>query len=196
MSIWSFFHNLFSSKDVDTKDEEGLIERDGLPLIWKADSVEVKISSQLPFRYLGTCSEGIRRINAVIGREFLVINTDQLCNNNLPYIAFSDPAMYGYIYIRMKIADIDGSGDLNTATTEHQYNKQTGQILSAVISLPDCPKRSNGYGREDKIMLHELCHAIGLDHDANKNSIMYPKVLMTTQFITDRDQARLKQIYG
>jgi hypothetical protein len=65
----------------------------------------------------------------------------------------------------------------------------TGEIKRAVITLPAVDK-SKVY----HVVLHELLHVLGFEHDEDKRSIMYPKVQLKDQVLTEPDKVLLRSI--
>lgn len=62
-------------------------------------------------------------------------------------------------------------------------------LKRAVISLPGIPMDEETLRR---VILHELGHALGLDHDESPDSVMYPYAHPGPYRITDDDLSRLR----
>jgi len=72
------------------------------------------------------------------------------------------------------------------------YDGATGQIGSAPIFLPP----NTSYRVRFRVVVHELGHAIGLDHDPdNEDSVMHPMAIFGPFEITPSDRAELKSWY-
>ncbi len=95
----------------------------------------------------------------------------------------------------------------NAVGCTHWYERN-GKINKAVITIGTkeyLMVRGNGTITPKKVtrskehiygvMLHEVGHAIGLEHSENPNSIMYPYDLESMQYLTKEDLRILRQNY-
>jgi len=81
--------------------------------------------------------------------------------------------------------------DISGGDTKHQFNKQTGVILSAFVSIAP----GLDYGTALKVLAHEIGHVCGLDHDEHPGSIMHPRIQDRPQSYTEKDIERLRKAY-
>jgi hypothetical protein len=86
----------------------------------------------------------------------------------------------------------DVGDDPEHGTCEHRYDKATGELLSAKVTLPVI----EGNDKRVKVVYHEAGHALGLDHDEQRQSIMYPTLQDRPQELTTSDRDLLRRLYG
>lgn len=75
------------------------------------------------------------------------------------------------------------------ALTQLDIDLKTCEIKSAMIVMPELPMAPGFH-----MFIHELGHALGLDHDNDKESIMYPTV--QGAHLPPQDRERLREKYG
>jgi hypothetical protein len=93
----------------------------------------------------------------------------------------------GIIYV----CDDEGT-DPEHGRTSLTWDERTGFIHCAYVRLPEKYAVAYGYG----IVLHEMMHALGFDHDATPSSIMWPYVQQRPGSITSTDTKLLRTVYG
>lgn len=76
--------------------------------------------------------------------------------------------------------------------TDIDYDRRDGYIISCCVSVP-APVADEDYY---PIMLHELGHVLGLDHDEQRESIMFPSLQGRPQALTEGDRKLLRKLYG
>jgi hypothetical protein len=84
----------------------------------------------------------------------------------------------------------DGGLDPDRGHTELHWD-QDGNLIRALITLSEAHADKRG-----AIMLHEAGHALGLDHDEQRDSIMYPTLQTWPKLLSQADQDLLRRIYG
>lgn len=92
--------------------------------------------------------------------------------------------------ILLALRDIGGESP-HGAETRHHFDRRSGRILSADVAFD----RGISDGLLDRVVLHEIGHALGLDHDAETSSVMYPVVRGRSKKLSDRDTAALVSAY-
>lgn len=78
---------------------------------------------------------------------------------------------------------------VSSAVTFMNFNRETCVMRNALIVMPMLPGNAATH-----MMSHELGHALGLDHDSNPYSLMYPTVLEAE--LPKGDRERLEKLYG
>lgn len=138
--------------------DRGFMERDGHKLKWLVSDLPLVVIQHpaLSLFWAKAYIAAVRRISEATGRHFFMLSLFQI-DKSYDW-GRSPPA--GHVTLRLS-DDEDGH-------TKHKYERDTGRILSAEVSVPEDAKYMVS------LMLHELCHALGLDHDESTSSIMYP----------------------
>lgn len=112
--------------------------------------------------------------NSYVGRTLFDYGQPWVINSG-----FNDPP--GNVLLK-QTADVAGG---KTSLTLADDN-----ILSATISI------NPRYANNKQVLLHELGHTLGLDHDEHISSIMYPKIQYRPQELSENDRLLLKRTYG
>lgn len=92
-------------------------------------------------------------------------------------------------HVGIVMSDAVQTDNPDHGSTTLVIDKQTGQITSALIALP--PNRD---ALASPIMLHELMHALGFDHDEQTGSLMHPRLQLRPQKITKSDLEILGEV--
>lgn len=161
--------------------DRGWMIRDGHPLKWLASDLPIGllIHKDIDAVTLRLITELRGQFEKVVGQRQLFmsgVTPDSLDWDQMP------PA--GFLAV---VISEDQNGH-----TEHRYEKPTGRILAARMSIPD------GLATPDlsKVIQHELGHVLGLDHDESTASIMHPQLQQRNQFLGEADGALLRKQYG
>ena len=157
----------------------------GKPIKWRADVLlSIWYRKDLSPLYVDAILATTKLINDVVGRKLFgeVIPAPETYRFDLP-----PPKGSGII----PVTDDNGM-EPNHGLTDFAADPETGEMLRVAITLPEA-----ALDRAYPVVLHELGgHALGLEHDESKASIMHPKLQSRPQELTDNDKELLRKTYG
>lgn len=157
------------------------LEREGHQLQWKrGTNISCFYHQAVPQDYVAATLKAIFSIEAKTGLDLFG-----------PCIAWQLPTVPKYApddSFMLMLRDEEGTA--HGAQTEHRYDKRTGRIISAWVRY-DSGLDNLIY----KVALHELGHVLGLDHDRERSSIMYPTGIDRPNALSPRDVKSLQKAY-
>jgi hypothetical protein len=159
------------------------MERDGHELRWDRGDLPVGCAylPELPERYAAAWGAARATIRGAAGGELLA-----------PCVLWrlGEPpqrAPDGSVLLRLR----DEEGTAHGAETRHRYDTRTGRILSAEVRFD----RGLPEDLVDLVALHEAGHVLGLDHDRESSSVMFPIAAGRPKTLSDRDAKALADAY-
>lgn len=172
--------------------DNGWMMRDGKPLKWDMSSLPIAILlhpdlGDLASRLVSNLIRHFERIAR--NRQLFLLHSG--ANTGLNWDQMP-PTGFLAIIPQSVARESKSSPTTLYGHCEHRYEKATGKILSARITLPSGMKAPE----LSRILQHELCHALGLGHDEQAQSIMHPKIQDRAQVITEHDKQLLRDQYG
>lgn len=160
-----------------------IMVRDGNILHWDRSRLPIDVYyTRMAAHYKSHIIDVVREINETIGLK-LLLYPDSAWNDLVE--SFHEGGarrdiIAGVILVDATFLPMDNFGE-----TTISYNNVSGEIYNAHMMLP--------YDTRDKkfmhvVIMHEMCHALGLDHDNAEHSLMQevittPDVKMTTRII-------------
>lgn len=156
---------------------------DGVELRWDRSDVPVGCVylPELPERYRSAYATARRTLADAAGGALLG-----------PCVAWEleappKRAPDGSVLLRLR----DEEGTAHGAETRHRFDKRTGRILSAEVAF------DRGLPEElvDRVALHEAGHVLGLDHDRESSSVMFPTAAGRPKALSGRDADALRDAY-
>jgi hypothetical protein len=93
----------------------------------------------------------------------------------------------GSVLLRLR----DSEGTAHGAETRHRFDKRDGRILSAEVAFD----RGLPEDLVDRVALHEAGHVLGLDHDRESSSVMFPTASGRPKALSSRDARALRSAY-
>ena len=160
--------------------------RDGHELRWDRGDLPVTCfhAKDLPAEYLSAYDGARAEIRERVGAELL--------SKCLPWALQTPPdgPASGLLYLRTR-PPRDGLEGAHGAQTEHRYDKRSGRILGAVLAADlDLPAELL-----PRVYLHEAGHVLGLDHDRESSSVMFPTAAGRPKALSKRDVGALRSAY-
>jgi hypothetical protein len=161
----------------------GLMVRDGHELKWHKSDFPLECmydAEELSPEYLTAIESVMAEFNTQVGFSLFGHCLSWVVPGGMPEHAESTV-----------IIDLCEDRKAHGATTKHRYDKKTGQILSASVCIDPGLSGLTLY----KAVLHEMGHVIGLDHDREKTSIMYPSIGARPKELSKKDVSLLRGVY-
>jgi hypothetical protein len=177
--------------------DEGFLKgRDGKPLVWD--------KKDIPLTCMYDESVSAHQYEMDLARDEIkqkVGDVIGICDVWQLKDPFPKKPVRGAILMKLAAPDeVSGDGIYVTSpwdpqhggTTQLYTDKETGKLYGAIIYVnPGAPKEF-----WQRIWLHELLHAFGLDHDRLQDSVMYPSAAGRPKEMSKRDIKRLKEAYA
>lgn len=166
--------------------DRGLMVRGGKKLRWARIPIFVIFHPELSLQWQATFVGAVRRYREATGLHlFIAISAPSGYNFEQP-----PPLGAGLIVIQPK--EPTGSMQPDTAYFEPRYSTETGIIFGGTLMVPAALQVRM------PVMLHELGHGLGLDHDERTSSIMYHSLSSRIDpgTLSKSDIDLLKRIYG
>ena len=194
MSFWSWLTQPFAV-------DRGFMVRDGKELRWHRASFPLPIwYTNGAAKYAHPLVAGARRINELVGERIFMLPDPVLVPELLESYGRDPRAMKSFVLVcdaTEPLAEVVGlttvvisDHDADDGHAVIHYDKRSGEIRNVVIVL------SPGAGAAmDAAVMHELGHAVGLDHDVAASSIMCPRILGRPGTLSAADARRLRAAY-
>lgn len=169
------------------KDDPGFMtSATGHPLSWPIFMLPTAtfFDKEFPEEYITAYRLVANELNEIIGRKVFDFGAPWIRKTKIINNVLDLPT--GSVYLALSY---DG-----TAGGSNQYRYgSSGDLQACIIRVT----REYSGDLLKTILMHELGHALGLDHDPEiQASIMYPTTKGRTKSLTDKDVNRLRTTYG
>lgn len=158
--------------------DRGLMVRDGVRLRWATYRIPLGLAtSDVPREVDLAVADAISAFADAVGREVFVRHVRMREG-----AAFTDGAD---VVVGVGGLDVGGSAELD-------FDELTGEIRRVDVEI------ANGLSLDliPRAVLHELGHALGLDHDESSSSVMHPTLSTRPSALSDSDRLLLRRTYG
>jgi hypothetical protein len=157
------------------------------PLCWLKSSLPIAclVHPDAPLAWRATYHAAALRLNAAVGTMLF----DPVAQEPPLNYSLSGPVPAGFILLCT--SEPAGELQVDHGHTSLRWGRSDGRIFSCVVTVPtETPQRA-------AVMLHELGHVLGLDHDELTSSIMFPTLgsRQDPGELSDEDILRLKKAY-
>jgi len=156
---------------------------EGQLIHWRpSESLTIWYRSDLSAEYVRALGAATRLLNGIVGRDLFseIVPAPKTFRFDM-----NPPAGAGMI----AICDDNGDDPTHGST---ELADDAGVIQWAKMTLPENARSDQIPG----IVLHELCHALGLDHDESVQSIMYYRLQDRPQELSQADRDLLRGYYA
>lgn len=168
------------------EDKGFMLTEHGAKMKWKKSSMPIGVWVDLfvPDIWTQAIEDAVHKWNFAAGRNLFLapIKIHQYMSKKM---------FQGHILVTLSDEE-SGFMQRDHGHTDLKFNPSTGEIYSAVITLP-----KESLAMAPYIAIHEFGHALGLEHDESDESIMYFELLKRRDpgKITDADAERIKRAY-
>ncbi len=153
-------------------EDRGLMLRDGVRLRWDSARLPLYVLIEdVPDEVRVAVLHAITDVAVEVGRTIFA-----------PIVPESDPPPADVV---VRVGGVDAGGTANLTILEDRITFVEVTIAND-LELALLPRA----------VLHELLHALGLDHDESRSSVMHPELSARPSRLTESDVALLRRIYG
>lgn len=164
----------------------GSIEVDGQKLYWEEEDfpIYVLIDQDLSINHTFAAMTAAYKWNGEVGQEVFKPKVYDLST--------PAPRTYGFVAVSMKQL-----GETNRNTSKLGLHKAILHEDTTHMKASEVFYDSDDIEKDEyvKVMVHELGHALTLDHDpGDRRSIMYPQIHSDTMYIMPDDEDRVRSM--
>jgi len=208
MSIWQWLAARFSAPAPVVKDA-GFLLRDGVTgkveLKWRRESLPIDIYLHASAAdYYPEVMSVVRGINTALGFHAFAFPTSDLTDTMIDAWSHEGKRalLKGCIMLRGDGTAVSNQGIVlnnHIGNSDFRYDKRTGEINNVLATMPPRNNTIQAIGQQwtYQALLHEIGgHGLGLDHDGDPDSIMWPVLRDDATQLLGGDIGRLRKAYG